>query len=87
MRGCVMPGRFLSDDDRLRLSNFPDEVAESDLAAYYTVEDLACIRHRGDANRLGFALQLCTLPFLGFVPDDLGKPRPPWSRSSRRSST
>jgi len=27
--------------------------------------------HRGPGNQLGLALQLCTLPWLGFVPDEL----------------
>ena len=27
--------------------------------------------HRGAANRLGLAVQLCTLSWFGFVPDDL----------------
>ena len=27
--------------------------------------------HRGQANYLGFALQICALQYLGFAPDDL----------------
>ncbi len=72
-----MPVRILNDVDRLRLSNFPNELLEADLVAYYTlaVDDLALTRRRrGDGNRLGFALQLCTLRFLGFIPDDLTTP-------------
>lgn len=69
-----MPGRFLSDADRARLSTFPAEVSEDDLAAYFTLspDDHALVRRRrGEHNRLGFALQFCTLRFLGFIPDDL----------------
>ena len=69
-----MPGRFLSDADRARLSTFPKEATEEDLIAYFTLsaDDLTIIRRwRGEHNRFGFALQLCTLRFLGFVPDDL----------------
>jgi len=72
-----MPVRFLSDVDRLRLSNFPEELLEVDFAVHYrlTLDDVTRIRRRrGDANRLGFALQLCTLQFLGFIPDDLTTP-------------
>ncbi|TMQ03511.1 MAG: DUF4158 domain-containing protein [Deltaproteobacteria bacterium] len=72
-----MPGRFLTEDERTRLSRFPDELLEVDLAVHYrlTLDDLALIRRRrGDANRLGFALQLCTLRFLGFMPDDFTVP-------------
>lgn len=70
----TVPGRFLTDAQRARLSRFPDEVLDEDLAAHFTLtdSDRAIIdRRRGDDNRLGFALQLCTLRFLGFVPDDV----------------
>lgn len=69
-----MPVRFLSDADRDRLSTFPPEVAEEDLVAHFTLspDDQAIVRRRRrEHNRLGFALQLCTLRFLGFIPDDL----------------
>ena len=34
--------------------------------------DLEFVRQqRGDHNRLGFALQLCALRYLGFCPDDI----------------
>src|SRR5262249_51142665 len=60
--------------DRARLSTFPEEATEEDLSAYFTLsaDDLAIVRRRrGEHNRFGFALQLCTLRFLGFLPDDL----------------
>jgi TnpA family transposase len=69
-----VPGRFLTDAERARLTSFPEELAESDLTTYYTLstDDLAVIRRRrGDSNRIGFALQLCTLRFLGFIPDEI----------------
>jgi hypothetical protein len=70
----TVPGRFLTDAQRARLSRFPDDVLDEDLAAHFTLTDAdrALIdRRRRDDNRLGFALQLCTLRFLGFVPDDV----------------
>lgn len=71
-----MPTRFLSDAELARLSGYPTEIADDDLVTFFRLEgeDLAWLgrEHRGPANRLGLALQLCTLPWLGFVPDDLG---------------
>jgi len=69
-----MPVNFLSEADRNRLSQFPDAVPESDRIQYFTLtpEDQVQIkRQRRSENRLGFALQLCTLRYLGFCPDDL----------------
>lgn len=69
-----MPPRSLSDAEIERLTTWPAEVARSDVAAFFTlrVDDLRWARsHRGAANRLGLAVQLCALAFLGFVPDDL----------------
>jgi TnpA family transposase len=69
-----MPGRFLTDAERERLRRFPTEVPSEDLVDYFTLSDRDQVqvrRQRGSANRLGFALQLCTLRYLGFVPDPL----------------
>ncbi|HMB02295.1 MAG TPA: DUF4158 domain-containing protein, partial [Isosphaeraceae bacterium] len=49
-------------------------VPPEDLVDYFTLSDrdqAQVRRQRGGANRLGFALQLCTLRYLGFVPDPL----------------
>jgi TnpA family transposase len=69
-----MPGRFLTDADRDRLGGFPAEVDHDDLIRFFTLsgDDRRLVdAHHGAANRLGVALQLCTLRALGFVPDDL----------------
>ena len=69
-----MPIGFLTEAERERLNRFPDEIPYDDLSAYFTLSDRdiqAIQRQRGDHNRLGFALQLGTLRYLGFVPDDL----------------
>ena len=69
-----MPVNFLSEAERNRLSQFPSAIPESDLIQYFTLtwEDQVQIkRQRRSENRLGFALQLCTLRYLGFCPDDL----------------
>src|SRR5438270_11024659 len=69
-----MPIGFLTDADSYRLNSFPTAIAATDLLTYFTLSeaDLELIQaHRGDHNRLGFALQLAALKFLGFAPDDL----------------
>ena len=69
-----MPGRVFTESERRRLDAFPSEIVESDLIRYFTLSasDLELVRQqRGDHNRLGFALQLCALRYLGFCPDDL----------------
>ena len=69
-----MPVQFLSEADHHRLSTCPDVVAQDDLDTYFQLnsEDLYEVRRlRGDTNRLGFAVQLCCLRFLGFFPADL----------------
>lgn len=61
------------------MNRFPDEIPYADLSAYFTLSDRdlqASQRPRGDHNRLGFALQLCALRYLGFVPDDLSTTPP-----------
>jgi len=72
-----MPIQFFTDAERHRLNNFPLEIQYQDLAAFFTLSetDKAQIPIYSTAyNRLGFALQLCTLRFMGFVPDDLQAP-------------
>ena len=57
-----------------RLASFPEEIPGDDLIRAFTLtgadRDLVAIR-RGAANRLGLALQLCALRYLGFVPRNL----------------
>lgn len=69
-----MPGRFLTDADYIRLTTFPPDLLEEDVYTFYTLSSddrLLTQTHRGAANQLGFALQLGTMRFLGFCPDDL----------------
>jgi hypothetical protein len=69
-----MPGQLFTGAERRRLGGFPDQVSREDLVTFYTLtgSDRAAINRCGvDAGRLGFALQLGTLRYLGFCPDDL----------------
>jgi TnpA family transposase len=68
-----MPISFLSAAERDRWQRFPDTIAQDDLAVYFLLSDddqREVNRQREPFNRLGYALQLCTLRYLGFVPTD-----------------
>src|SRR5262249_20988999 len=71
-----MPVNWLTEAERVRLNRFPSEIPEADLITFFT---LAPADHQmidqcaGAAYRLGFALQLCALRYLGFSPDELTK--------------
>ena len=69
-----MPGQFLSEAERERVNKFPEKISKDDTIAYFTLtdEDLRQIPQKSaDYNRLGFALKLCALRFMGFCPDYL----------------
>jgi hypothetical protein len=66
-----MPGTFLSSKERERLACFPDDIPNWDLLTYFTLteQDHTFIKsHRSDTHRLGVALQLCAMRYLGFCP-------------------
>lgn len=69
-----MPRRFMSQTERQRLTIFPDEVTPADCVVYFTLTpaDRELLEgRRGDANRLGMALLLCSLRYLGYFPIDI----------------
>jgi hypothetical protein len=71
----AVPIGFLTDAERERLDSFPTQVVPGNIEIYSTLSraDRRQIpRTSSLANRLGFALQLGALRFLGFCPDDLG---------------
>lgn len=70
----VVASRVLSDADLDAMSSWPTDLAHSDLVTFVdlTVGDVRWLnQQRGDANRLGMAIQLCAVRQFGFVPDDL----------------
>jgi hypothetical protein len=67
--------RLFSEEQLEQLRSFPD-IGRDDLIRYFTLTpaDVAFLhpgRGRGPADRLGLAVQLATLPWLGFVPDEV----------------
>ena len=71
--GSVATRDVFSEDELAQLRTFP-EVSRVELIRHYTLAgaDEAFLRKfRTGRNVLGAAVQLCTLPWLGFVPDDV----------------
>ena len=82
-----MPPRILSEAELARFERWPAHVPSAELVRSFTLTgpdcDLIAVRRR-PANRLGIAMQLCALRYLGFVPEDL-KFRPPDCRIGKPS--
>jgi hypothetical protein len=67
--------RTFTDEELEGLRAFP-EIGREELFRFFTLTpaDVAFVdpgRGRGPADRLGLAVAVCTLPWLGFVPDDV----------------
>ena len=74
-----MPGQFLTDAFRAEYGHFTGEPSAAELARCFHLDDADRQRlalYRQDHNRLGFALQLGTVRFLGsFITDPAEAPR------------
>ncbi len=69
-----MPGTFLTAKEREQLASFPDDIPHWDLITYFTLtdEDHTFLKtYRTDPHRLGVALQLGAVRYLGFCPTHL----------------
>jgi hypothetical protein len=75
-----MPVEFLSDDEVAKFGKFQEDPSRRDLERYFFLDDtdLQLVdRRRADHVRLGFALQLTTVRFLGtFLSNPLDVPWP-----------
>ncbi len=74
-----MPVQFLSEAEHKSLNRFPTEISSEDLNRFFLLSDKELIilkQLRAEHNRLGFALQLCCLRYLGFFPEELELPEP-----------
>jgi hypothetical protein len=63
-----------SDEEFEQLRGFP-EIGRAELIRFFTLtpaDEVFVRRFRGAGNVLGAAVQLCTLSWLGFVPDEVG---------------
>jgi hypothetical protein len=74
VRPCVMPVQFLTQADHEQLNRCPDDVSAEELNRFFWLtpaehDVIGSMRH--DYNRLGFALQLGCLRYLGFFPANL----------------
>ncbi|PZS32925.1 MAG: Tn3 family transposase [Pseudonocardiales bacterium] len=75
-----MATRLFSDDQLEQLRSFPD-IGRDELVRFFSLAPAQVTfvdpgRGRGPSDRLGLAVQLCTLEWLGFVPTDVASAPP-----------
>jgi TnpA family transposase len=74
-----MPVQLFTEAERARRNRFPREIPPEDVLRFFTLSEADQTQipvYSAAYNRLGFALQLCALRFMGYVPDDLTSASP-----------
>ena len=77
-----------SAEELARLRGF-GEITRAELIRYFTLtpaDEVFLRKFHGRGNVLGASVQLCTLPWLGFVPDEVAKAPPAAVRPAGRQA-